>query len=173
VSGDDDRPGYLERDRLSYSERDRLRRERRSSGAPPPRGRAREAGAQRAREADARRATQSYLKEIDRMFVPGQGGAAAEERARAMRDAHGTSALAGACREYRDALGIPADPGLLSLFLDSDDPPLVRDGLAGLRALHEAGSLRVSGGVRSQLRMLLDHPDDEVAEAAEALLEHV
>jgi len=38
---------------------------------------------------------------------------------------HGTAGLADACRAYRDALGLPADASLLSIFLDAGDPALV------------------------------------------------
>ena len=48
---------------------------------------------------------------------------------------------------------------------------LLRDGLAALRAAHEAGDTELGAGLRTQLRMLADHADDDVAADAEELLE--
>ena len=161
-----DKPGYLDRDKLSFAERDRLRRERRSSGDAPPRN-----PAARAR---AEAATKQYVAEIDRLFEPaGDGGAEGRRLAEAMRDAHGSAGLADACRAHREGIGIPKDGSLLGLFLDSGVVELVLDGLAGLRALSDAGALKASAGLKSQLRMLGDDANDDVAEGAETLLERL
>jgi hypothetical protein len=160
--GDDDRP---EREKRSWREIDRMRDGSRASSEPRPRA--------AAAEARARSATKQYLKEIDGLFAPDKAGSEAARFAHAMRDAHGTPGLAAACRAYRDALGVPDDPTLLSLFLDSDAPDLISEALEQLLALHRAGNLEVSSGLRSQLRILAQHADDRVAEGAEDLLEAI
>lgn len=164
MSGDDarDKPSWTQRDKLSFSELDRRRRERRSSGDAPAKG----PGAQ-AREGAA---TQQYLKHLDGMFSK-SGGAEAERLANAMHDAHGTPGLADACRAYRDELGVPDDPSLLSLFLDSGDRELVLVGLEALGSAHAAGALRAKRGLKTQLELLAQGSDDAVAEAAEDLLD--
>lgn len=159
----DDKPGWTERDKLTFSELDRRRRERRDEREPRPR-------TEKARQRQAA-ATKQYLKEIDGLFGKAPDRAATERLARAMRDAHGTPELAGACRAYREVFGVPEDPRDLALFLDSGDPELVVAALEGLRARQEAGDLEPSSGLRSQLRMLAQDSDDDVAEAAEDLLE--
>ena len=78
--------------------------------------------------------------------------------------------MAEACRAYRDVLGLPEDAGLLTLFLDARDPELVRAALEALHAAQAAGKLRPTSGLRTQLRLLLQEPDDAVAESAEELL---
>ena len=80
-----------------------------------------------------------------------------------------TSDLADACRQYRDVAGFPEDAALLGMFLDSGETELVVGGLEALQAACEAEGFKVSGGLRSQIRMLAEDPDDEVAELAEAL----
>ncbi len=55
------------------------------------------------------------------------------------------------------------------MFLDSGDAELVVGGLEALQAVCEAGGFKASGGLRSQIRMLAEAPDDEVAELAETL----
>ncbi len=152
-----------EREKKSFSELDRLRRERRSGAEPEPRS-----PAQRER---SEAATKQYLKSMDRLFAGGAGGAEVERLARAMRDAHGTPGLAEACRAYREALGVPPDTTLLSLFLDCGDRELVHGALERLRACSAAGELEISRGLRSQLRVLAQGSDDEAAEAAEELLD--
>jgi hypothetical protein len=160
----DDR-SWLDGDKLTFSERDQLRKRPGESRERQPRSPA-------ARER-AEAATKQYLKEIDGVFSKGGVSAEAERLARAMRDAHGTPGLADACRAYRDALGIPEDASLLSLFLDTGDPELVLCGLEALRSAHEGGELALTSGLRSQLRMLAQDSDDAVAESAEELLEKV
>jgi hypothetical protein len=155
---DDDRD---ERPRKSWREIDRARD---GSGHRPEERRPRGAAA----EARSQRATAEYLKQIDGIFSADQGGAEGERLAEAVREAHGTPELAPACAAYRDAVGFPGDPALLALFLDSGDRGLV---VGALRALGVLGAEGLSGGLRSQLRMLADDPDDEIAEAAEDALD--
>lgn len=156
---DDDR----ERPRKSWREIDRARdgtgtrREERA-----PRG--------AAAQARSKRATQEYLKQIDGLFAQDQGGAEGERLAQAVRDAHGTPELADACAAYVEAVGMPDDPALLALFLDSGRRELVLAALRALGPLREAGA-DFSGGLQSQLRMLANGMDDELAELAEELVE--
>ena len=159
---DDDRPSWVEREKKSFSELDRMRRERRSGGEQHPRS----AGAQ----ARATQATKQYVKQIDGIFSAGKAEQL-EKLAQAMRDARGTPELADACRAYRDALGLPADARHISCFLDAGERELVVDGLEALRQAHESGNFEMTAGLRSQLRMLAEDPDDEVAEKAEELIE--
>jgi hypothetical protein len=85
--------------------------------------------------------------------------------------ARGTQGLAAACRGYRDAQGAPTDPGLAACFLDAGEADVVLVGLDALAALRADGSLGATPGLRTQLRMLAQDPDDAVAGAAEALLD--
>lgn len=163
MSGDDERPGFLDRDKKSFSERDRERRERRGGGERRPAG-----AKQQARLAAA---TQQYLKQIDSLFAKGTGGAEGERLAQAVRDARGTPGLAAACRAYREAVGAPSDPSLVSCFLDAGEPELVLVGLAAARAAKAAGTLQATAGLRTQLRMLAQESDDAVASEAEELLD--
>jgi hypothetical protein len=55
------------------------------------------------------------------------------------------------------------------MFLDSGDAELVVGSLEALKAACEAGSFKASAGLRSQVRMLAEDPNDEVAELAEVL----
>jgi len=113
--------------------------------------------------------TRQYVKQLDELFSKTKGGREVEQRAAAIRAAHGTSELADACRQYRDVAGFPDDAALLGMFLDSGDAELVVGSLEVLQAACEAGRLKASGGLRSQIRMLAEDPDGEVAEIAEAL----
>jgi hypothetical protein len=157
VSGDD----RDERPRRSWREIDQARDGTRH-GQPDPRPR----GA--AAEARSRQATRQYLKEADRLFAGGHGGARGEAFAQALRDAHGTPALADTCDAYRDALGYPSDPALASIFLDSARHDLV---LGALEALLADPPEALPAGLRSQLRGLAEDADDAVAGAAEDLLQ--
>jgi len=159
----DDR-SWNDGDKLSFSERDRLRREGRSSEDRRPRG---------VSQAKVEEATKQYVKKLDGMFSKKKGGAEVEKLAAAVRSAHGTSGLAAACREYREAAGLPDDPSLLGMFLDSAEPELVVGALQTLQRASQSGEWKASGGIRSQIRMLADDPDDEVAELAEALAEQL
>ena len=165
MSGDDDRPGFLDRDKKSFSELDRQRRERRGSAS----GEAGRAGpAQRARLESAKK---QYLKQIDTLFAKGRGGAEGERLAAAVREARGTPGLADACRAYRDAVGAPTGAALIACVLDAGEPELVIAGLEALRAERAAGWIELQPGLRTQLRMLAQASDDAVASAAEELLE--
>ena len=163
MSQDDDRPGFLDREKKSFSELDRQRRERRSPEERRPAG-----PAQRARVESAKK---QYLKEIDGMFAKGRGGAEGDRLARAVRDARGTPGLAAACRAYRDAVGAPSEAALVACFLEAGEADVVLQGLEALRAQRAAGSFQTTPGLRTQLRMLAQDSDDEVASAAEELLE--
>ncbi|MCZ6464297.1 MAG: hypothetical protein O7A09_08150 [Proteobacteria bacterium] len=159
MSGDDrdDRP------KRSWREIDQRRDRARTRDEPRPRG--------KAAEARAKTATAAYLKNLDQMFSGETGGEEGAGLAKAVRDAHGSSDLAAACRAYLDALGPPRDPALLALFLDAGQPELVVAGLEALLAARVEERLEVTSGLRSQLRVLEGDFNDEVAEAAEALLE--
>jgi hypothetical protein len=160
VSGDD--RSWTDREKRSFSELDRLRRERRSPDEPRPRS--------KAAQERAAAATKLYVKEIDGLFS--KGGKAENERlAAAMRDAHGTPGLADACRAYQQAAGLPGEASLISLFLDTGEPEMILIGLEALRIGRENETVKVTSGLRSQLRILSEDADDQVAEAAEDLLE--
>jgi len=161
--GDDDRPGWADREKKSFSELDRMRREKPSSGERRPQGAAAQARAQAA--------TQQYLGKIDGIFSGGKGGAEGGRLAQAVRDARGTPGLDDACRAYREAVGLASDAGLVACFLECGARELVLDGLEALRIGHEAQTFAVTAGLRTQLRMLANEPDDEVAEIAEELLD--
>jgi hypothetical protein len=163
LSRDDDRPGFLDRDKKSFSERDRERREKRG-----PEERRSPRPAQQAQLAAAKK---QYLKQADTIFAKGKGGAEGDRLALAVRDARGTPGLAAACRAYRDAAGAPSDAGLVACFLDAGEPDVVLIGLEALRVECAGGSLQATPGLRTQLRMLAQDPDDEVASAAEDLLD--
>ena len=155
MSGDDyDRP------KLSWREIDQRRSQGSTNrGQRGPRG--------KAAEARAAEASRGYLKDADRLFYSPE----AEELAKAMRDAHGSAGFVEACHAYCAELGVPRDPALLSLFLDARDADLVSLGLEALLLLAQADGLEVSAGLRSQLRLLAESPDDNVAGAAEDLIE--
>ena len=162
MSGDDDRP---EREKRSWREIDAMRDGARGSTERRPRDEAARA------RADA--ATREYIRQIDGIFTSDKGGAEGERLAKAMKDALGTPTLAEACREYRDAVGIPGEPKLLSHFLDSGDSELVVVGIQGLSALLDQENTRFSAGQQSQLRTLALSSDDAIAEAAEDLLDRL
>ena len=165
MSGDDDGPGFLDREKKSFSELDRARRDRSSSGERRP--------ARPQDQARARAGTQQYLKHIDGLFSAGKGGAEGERLARELLEARGTPGLADACRAYREGIGVPAKAPEISCFLDAGETEFVLAGLESLGAACDAGSLKLTPGLRSQLRMLAQEPDDAVAEAAEELLERI
>ena len=158
MSGDD--RSWNDGDKLSFSERDRRRREGRPSQERRPKG---------VSKAKEEAVTKQYIKQLDGLFSKTKGGAEVEQLGAAIREAHGTSGLADACRQYREVAGFPEDAGLLGMFLDSGDPELVVGGLKALQTACEAGGFKASGGLRSQIRMLAEDPDDEVAELAEEL----
>lgn len=160
MSGDD--RSWVDREKKSFSELDRQRRERRPSDEKRPRG--------KVAEERAEVATKQYIKEIDGLFSQGKK-AEFEQITTAMRNAHGTPGLADACRVYHQAAGLPGEASLISLFLDTGDPEMILLGLEALRIGHENGSVKVTSGLRSQLRILAEDADDEVAEGAEELLD--
>jgi len=156
--------GSDDREKLSFSELDRRRRER----GQGERGERRPRGA--AADARSEQATAEYLKEVGKLFTDAQGGAAGEALAKAVRDAHGSPALTEACRAYRDGIGMPTEAALLSLFLDAEDPEIVVAAIRTFAAGHDAGSLEIARGVKSQLRVLEQGTNDDVAYEAEELL---
>ncbi len=160
MSGDDERP---EREKKSWSEIDRMRDKARPSSDHEPRG--------RVDKARADSAAKEYIKSIDGLFTSTQGGAEGEKLAQEVRKVHGTPKLADACRAYRDAVGMPVDGALLSLFLDSGDAELVVAGLEALREGHESERIKVTSGQKTQLRTLALDSNDAIAEAAEDLLD--
>ena len=158
MTGDD--RSWNDGDKLSFSERDRRRREGRPSQEHRPKG---------VSKAKAEAVTKQYVKQLDGLFSKTKGGAEVEQLGAAIRAAHGTGGLADACRQYREVAGFPEDAAMLGMFLDSGDAELVVGGLKALQVAWEAGGFKVSGGLRSQIRMLAEDPDDEVAELAETL----
>jgi hypothetical protein len=142
---DDDRP------KRSWRERDASRNRSRHV-APDDRGRGGTGERSRA-------ATEAYKRKLGLLFSGAPGGAPA------------TPGLSAACAAYREALGMPQDASLLALFLDATDRDVV---LAALAALSEMRAAATPGaippGLRSQAGMLAEGTDDEIAEAAEALL---
>lgn len=162
MSRDRDDRGDGDRPKLSWRERDAMRGRSSHARRDEPRG--------SIQDPRSRSATQQYLKQIDGLFSSAPGGAEGERLAKAIRDAHGTPGLADACRAYRDAIGLPGDAGLLALFLDAREPELVVAALEALAAAREAGRLQATSGLRTQLRLLAQDPDDAVAEGAEDLL---
>lgn len=127
-------------------------------------------GGARAREQDARR-TRDALQVADALFTGEKGGQEGKALAEAVRDAHGTPALADACRAYLDSIGVPGDLGLASIFLDAADKPISVAMLDGLLAQKEAGALSLEGGLKRQIRILSEDFDDDLASRAEDLLE--
>jgi len=150
-----------DRPKLSWRERD-ARRNRSTHVGRDER--------ERAGPARSKAATQQYVKQLDQLFTKTPGGAEADRLGRAIRDAHGTPELTAACQAYREALGFPQEPALLALVLDARDPGLVCGALEALGSLHGAGKLAATSGLRTQLRLLTQDPDDGVAEGAEDLL---
>ncbi len=159
MSGDD--RSWNDGDKLSFSERDRLRREGRPSQDRRPKG---------VSKAKEEAVTKQYVKQLDGLFSKTKGGAEVDKLKAALRAAHGTSGLADACRQYHEVAGFPEDAALLGMFLDSGDAELVVGGLKALQAACDAGGFKASGGLRSQIRMLAEDPEDEVAELAETLV---
>lgn len=159
MSRDDDR-SWNDGDKLSFSERDRLRRE----------GGRRERRPRGVSAARTEAATRDYVKSLEGLFAKTKGGPEVEKLAAAVRDSHGSPELADHCRAYVQTAGFPDEPALLGMFLDTGDSELMVGGLQAIGALCDGGKLKISGGLRSQLRMLADAPDAEVAELAEAIL---
>ena len=151
-----------DRPRLSWREIDQRRSGGRSQ-REEPRGRA----ADRARaemKSDA-------LKQAGSLFSLEQGGSEGAGLANAMRAAHGSDDFAQACREYCQTIGIPRDPALLALLLDSGDHELIVAALEAFHSTKQAGSFELTAGLKSQLRILQQERDDTVAGISEELLE--
>lgn len=162
MSGDDDRPGWVDREKKSFSELDRMRRDKRDGREERPRS--------AVSQLRAKQATKQYLDGVESLFQGGKRGEA-EALGSAMLDARGTPALPEACRAYREAAGVPTQVRLVSCFLDTGERELVLAGLEVLLSALASQSLDVTPGLRTQLRSLAEDPDDEVAGTAEELLE--
>jgi hypothetical protein len=116
-------------------------------------------------------ATQSYLKEIDKLFTSTGRSAEAEALVKQLRDAHGTPELPEVCRTFRDELGMPREATLLSIFLDSNEAEFVIEALKTLAALQGENEIELSKGIQSQLRVLAQDFNNDIAEIAEDILE--
>lgn len=149
-----------DREKLSYSERDRLRRER-AAGHERPRG--------RQAEIEAERGKRSALAEADAIFG-GESATTGNSLAKAVRAAHGTAEMPEACHAYVSEHGLPKSVDLLQIFIDTADVALVVPALEALLVLKEKGRLEWTAGLKSQLRILADDPDDDVAGLSEDLL---
>jgi len=155
--GDDDRPGFLDREKKSFAELDRLRRE--------GRGDAGQTGSRKRTKQTAERA----LEQADALFASPADKVLAQE----VLEARGTPGLAAACRAYRSEVGLPTETRLIGCFLDAGDAEVVLAGIAGVREARGRAALEVTPGLRTRLRMLAEGADDGVAEASEALLEEL
>jgi len=151
--------------RRSWKEIDQRRDGARQSDERRPRG--------KAAEERAAQATKEYIKEIDKLFSVETGGSEGVALAKAVREAHGTPGLADACRALRDAYGIPRDVDLLSIFLDANDPELVVAALEALLELQRAAELEVGKGLSSQLRILAQDFNNDIADIAEEIVEQL
>ncbi|MBW2275228.1 MAG: hypothetical protein JRG96_18330 [Deltaproteobacteria bacterium] len=149
--------------RLSWKEVDQRRDGTRERDERRPKG--------KAAEERAAQATKEYIKAIDKLFSVDEGGSEGAALAKAVRDAHGTPELADACRAMRDTCGIPRDVELLSIFLDSNDQEIVVAGLEALLELQNAGELEVGKGLTSQLRVLAQDFNNDIADVAEEIVE--
>jgi len=147
--------------KLTYSERDRMRRE--GGGSRGPRG-------GQAREVERLR-VDAALDQAESIFSGDKGGEEGRELADAVRAAHGTSELPQACHAYIDALGPPKTIELASIFLDAGDKQLSLRVLDELLSQREAGCLDLEGGIKSQIRILSEDFDDDLASRAEEILE--
>ena len=59
----------------------------------------------------------------------------------------------------------------MRIFLDTADATLMVPALEALLARKQAGELEVSSGLRSQLRILSEDPNDDIAGLSEDLLD--
>jgi hypothetical protein len=155
VSGDD-------REKLSWAEIDR-RRDGARSKSDRPRGK-------RAQQ-ESQRATRDALAAADSLFGAEPGGAEGTALASAVRDRHGSAESVESCRAYVAGVGLPKSVDLLSIFIDTGEAELMVPALDRLLALKGAGQLEITRGLKSQLRLLADSPDDEIAGLSEDLLE--
>ena len=152
-----------ERPRRSWREIDQQRDRPGSQSEPKPRS--------PIAEERARTATRSYLKKIDALFAGGPG-AEAERLVERVRSTQGTPDFTEACLAYTERCGPPRDPVVASLFLDGDDRAVLLAGLEGLGETARCGELSLTPGLRTRLRMLAENADDDIAYAAEELLEN-
>ena len=67
-------------------------------------------------------------------------------------------------------MGLPRETALLSIFLDCNEPELVVDALSTLFALLEQEEIELGKGVQSQLRVLSQDFNNDIAEVAEDIL---
>jgi hypothetical protein len=125
----------------------------------------------KATEERTEQATQQYLKEIDKLFSTTAGGVEADALIKRLRDAHGTPELPEACRSFKEEVGLPRDPSLLAIFLDSNEPELVVDALEAILALQKEDEVEVSKGMQSQLRIMAEDFNNDIAEVAEEILD--
>jgi hypothetical protein len=116
-------------------------------------------------------ATQTYLKEIDKLFTATGRSTEAEALIKRLRDAHGTPELPEVCRTFRDELGMPREAALLSIFLDSNEVELVVAALETLLTALAQDEIELGKGIQSQLRVLSQDFNNDVAEIAEDILE--
>ena len=149
--------------KLSYSERDRMRREGGGAGRRerPQSGRDRDVEEKRSRLA---------LAAADALFTDEKGGQTGKALAIAVREAHGTKELAAACRAYLEQVGPPASGELASIFLDAGEKGISLPVLDELLRRKGAGNLELEGGLKSQIRLLAEDFDDDLASRAEDLL---
>lgn len=147
----------------SWKEIDQMRDGSRRDDSDRPRG---AASQQRSEQA-----TQSYLKELDKLFTSTGRSPEVEALVKGLRNAHGTPELPEVCRAFRDELGMPGEVGLLSIFLDSNDAELVVAALETLLALSAQGDIELGKGIQSQLRVLSQDFNNDIAEIAEEILE--
>ncbi len=143
----------------TFSERDRMRRE----GGPRPGGR-------REREMDARR-TRESLAAAEALFGSEQGGEEGQALADAVRSAHGTRDLQGACEAYLSAVGPPRSLELLSIFLDTGEKAISLVALDAVLEQKASGAVEIAGSLKRQIRLLAEDFDDDLASRAEDLLE--
>jgi hypothetical protein len=155
-----------EREKLSWAEIDKRRDKARTSYSPQgdghPRGR-------RAQERAARE-SRDALVQADALFSADPGGEEGAALAKAVRDAHGTPELESACRTYMAELGVPTAVDLLSIMLDTGQTEIMIAALEKLFALKQKGKLEITGGLKAQLRLLAQEPNDDVAGLSEDLL---
>lgn len=121
-------------------------------------------------QARANQATQSYINELDKLFTSGGRSEEAEALVKRLRDTHGTPELAEVCRTFREELGMPREIALLSIFLDSKEADLIVEALETLLLLVDAGDAEISKGVQSQIRVLSQDFNNDIAEVAEDIL---
>lgn len=122
------------------------------------------------KEIEANQATQAYLKDLDKLFTSSGRSEEAEALVKRLRDTHGTPELAEVCRTFRQELGMPREIALLSIFLDSKEPDLVVEALETMLMLIDADQAEISKGVQSQIRVLAQDFNNDIAEVAEDIL---